>query len=126
MGHPNLCRISLIFANGDSKKYIYLNIFDLRLYHLISIISLKHIYIIFYSISTELNIEILPESRHSHALRFLTRISMSIFFKFGSEAGEPQKVTCDGMDMSLLELKLAIKDLRGIKNITDFDLQVKR
>ena len=50
---------------------------------------------------------------------------MSIFFKFGVESGEPHKVTCDGMDMSLLELKLAIKDLRGIKNITDFDLQVK-
>ena len=50
---------------------------------------------------------------------------MSIFFKFGVESGEPQKVTCDGMDMSLLELKLAIKDMRGIKNITDFDLQVR-
>ena len=51
---------------------------------------------------------------------------MSIFFKFGVESGEPQKVTCDGMDMSLLELKLAIKDIKGIKNITDFDLQVRK
>lgn len=49
---------------------------------------------------------------------------MSIFFKFGVESGDPQKVTCDGMDMSLVELKLAIKDLKGIKNVTDFDLQV--
>ena len=51
---------------------------------------------------------------------------MSIFFKFGVESGDPQKVTCDGMDMSLLELKLAIKDMKGIKNVTDFDLQVKK
>ena len=52
--------------------------------------------------------------------------AMSIFFKFGVESGDPQKVTCDGMDMSLVELKLAIKDLKGIKNVTDFDLQVNR
>ena len=49
---------------------------------------------------------------------------MSIFFKFGVESGDPMKVNCDGMDMSLAELKLAIKDLKGIKNVTDFDLQV--
>ena len=49
---------------------------------------------------------------------------MSIFFKFGVESGDPMKVKCDGMDMNLAELKLAIKDLKGIKNVTDFDLQV--
>ena len=49
---------------------------------------------------------------------------MSIFFKFGVEAGDPMKVNCDGMDMNLGELKLAIKDIKGIKNVTDFDLQV--
>ena len=49
---------------------------------------------------------------------------MSIFFKFGVELGEPHNVTCDGMDMSLGDLKLAIKDQRKIKNVTDFDLQV--
>ena len=50
---------------------------------------------------------------------------MSIFFKFGVEAGDPMKVNCDGMDMNLGELKLAIKDIKGIKNVTDFDLQVR-
>lgn len=50
---------------------------------------------------------------------------MSIFFKFGVESGDPMKVNCDGMDMSLAELKLAIKDLKGIKNVTDFDLQIE-
>ena len=35
------------------------------------------------------------------------------------------KVNCDGMDMNLGELKLAIKDIKGIKNVTDFDLQVR-
>ena len=35
------------------------------------------------------------------------------------------KVNCDGMDMNLGELKLAIKDIKGIKNVTDFDLQVE-
>ena len=49
---------------------------------------------------------------------------MSIFFKFGVELGEPHNITCDGMDMSLGDLKLAIKDQRRIKNVTDFDLQV--
>ena len=49
---------------------------------------------------------------------------MSIFFKFGVESGDPMKVNCDGMDMNLAELKLAIKDIKGIKNVTDFDLQV--
>ena len=49
---------------------------------------------------------------------------MSIFFKFGVELGEPHNVTCDGMDMSVGDLKLAIKDQRRIKNVTDFDLQV--
>ena len=49
---------------------------------------------------------------------------MSIFFKFGEELGEPHNVTCDEMDMSLGNLKLAIKDQRRIKNVTDFDLQV--
>ena len=34
------------------------------------------------------------------------------------------KVNCDGMDMNLAELKLAIKGIKGIKNVTDFDLQV--
>ena len=53
-----------------------------------------------------------------------TETTMSIFFKFGVELGEPQNVTCDGMDMSLGDLKLAIKDQRKIKNVTDFDLQV--
>ena len=50
---------------------------------------------------------------------------MSIFFKFGVEAGDPMKVNCDGMDMNLGDLKLAIKDIKGIKNVTDFDLQVE-
>lgn len=50
---------------------------------------------------------------------------MSIFFKFGVELGEPHNVTCDGMDMSVGDLKLAIKDQRRIKNVTDFDLQVE-
>ena len=49
---------------------------------------------------------------------------MSIFFKFGVESGDPQNVTCDGLDMSLSDLKLAIKDQKKIKNVTDFDLQV--
>ena len=35
------------------------------------------------------------------------------------------KVNCDGMDMNLGDLKLAIKDIKGIKNVTDFDLQVR-
>ena len=49
---------------------------------------------------------------------------MSIFFKFVVESGEPQNVKCDGMDMSLADLKLAITDQRKFKNVTDFDLQV--
>ena len=44
---------------------------------------------------------------------------MSIFFKFGVEAGDPMKVNCDGMDMNLGDLKLAIKDIKGIKNVKD-------
>jgi len=50
---------------------------------------------------------------------------MSIFFKFVVESGEPQNVKCDGMDMSLADLKLAITDQRKFKNVTDFDLQVE-
>lgn len=50
---------------------------------------------------------------------------MSIFFKFVVESGEPQSVKCGGMDMSLADLKLAIKDQRRFKNVTDFDLQVE-
>ena len=50
---------------------------------------------------------------------------MSIFYKFGVEAGDAQNVTCDGMDMSLGDLKLAVVDQRRIKNVTDYDLQVE-
>ena len=56
--------------------------------------------------------------------RIVARSKMSIFFKFVVESGEPQSVKCGGMDMSLADLKLAIKDQRRFKNVTDFDLQV--
>ena len=50
---------------------------------------------------------------------------MSIFYKFGCEAGDAHNVTCDGMDMSLSDLKLAVVDQRRMNNVTEFDLQVE-
>ena len=49
---------------------------------------------------------------------------MSIFYKFGSEKGDPHSVVCDSMDISLADLKLAIVDQRKIKNETDYDFVV--
>ena len=51
---------------------------------------------------------------------------MSIFYKFGVEAGDASNVECPGaMDMSLADLKLAIVQQRNIKNVTDYDLQIE-
>ena len=51
---------------------------------------------------------------------------MSIFYKFGVEAGDACNVECPGaMDMSLADLKLAIVQQRNIKNVTDYDLQIE-
>ena len=52
---------------------------------------------------------------------------MSIFYKFGVEAGDASNVECPGaMDMSLADLKLAIVQQRNIKNVTDYDLQIEK
>ena len=51
---------------------------------------------------------------------------MSIFYRFGVEAGDPCNVQMDGaMDMSLGDLKLAIVTQRNINNVTDYDLRVE-
>ena len=48
---------------------------------------------------------------------------MSIFYKFGVEAGDACNVECPGaLDMSLADLKLAIVQQRNINNVTDYDL----
>jgi len=50
---------------------------------------------------------------------------MSIFYKFGVEAGDASNVECGAMEMSLAELKIKIVQQRNIKNLTDFDLQIE-
>ena len=51
---------------------------------------------------------------------------MSIFYKFGVEAGDACNVECPGaLDMSLADLKLAIVQQRNINNVTDYDLQIE-
>ena len=50
---------------------------------------------------------------------------MSIFYKFGCEAGDASNVPCNGINMSLSDLKRAVVDQRRMNNVTEFDLQVE-